>query len=142
MQKTTTPPTKKGPAETFTGDVYVDAVNDSADPSGLVVSKVRFTPGAHTFWHSHPRGQTLHCTDGLGFVGTRDGRVLVLRPGETVWTPPGEEHWHGATPDHLMAHLAMLVTEDGQSATWLEEVDDAVYAAAHEALSGPAAMSA
>lgn len=143
MKKTTPPATRKGPAETFTGDVYVDSVNTDADRSGLVVSKVRFTPGARTFWHSHPLGQTLHCTEGLGFVGTRDGRVLMLGPGETVWTPPGEEHWHGATRERLMAHLAMLVApEGGPSATWLEAVADDVYAAAHDLLTADGARNA
>ena len=135
MEKTPAPPTGMGPAETFTGDVYLDGISDGSGASRLFVAQVRFTPGAHTFWHSHPHGQTLHCTDGVGFVSTRDGRVLVLRPGETVWTPPGEEHWHGATREHLMAHLAMVVTpEGGQSATWLEAVADDIYAAAHDAL--------
>ena len=78
MEKYPTPATGKGPAATFTGDVFVDG----SDPSRLVAAQVRFTPGARTHWHSHALGQTLHCTDGVGFVATRDGRVLVLRPGE------------------------------------------------------------
>lgn len=92
MEKYPIPATGKGPAATFTGDVYVDIISDGSDPSRLVAAHVRFTPGARTHWHSHALGQTLHCTDGVGFVATRDGRVLVLRPGETIWTPPGEEH--------------------------------------------------
>jgi len=139
MDKPTPPPTAKGPEQTFTGDVWIDSIRDGSDESRLVVAHVRFTPGARTHWHSHPLGQTLRCTDGIGFVGTRDGRVLVLRPGETIWTPPGEEHWHGGTRDHLLAHLAMLVAPEGggPSATWLEAVTDDAYAAAHQALSTP-----
>lgn len=106
MEKHPSPPTRKGPAATFTGDVFVDGIADGGDPSRLVAAHVQFTPGARTHWHSHALGQTLHCTAGVGFVGTRDGRVLVLGPGETIWTPPGEEHWHGGTMDHLMCHLA------------------------------------
>ena len=102
------------------------------EPSRLVVALVRFTPGAHTNWHSHPVGQTLHVTDGVGFLGTRDGSVIRMRAGDTVHTPPGEEHWHGATSDTMMCHLALLERgADGESATWLEPVSDDDYAAAH-----------
>ena len=135
MEKYPATPTRKAPAATFTGDVYVDGIAGGSDPSRLVAAHVRFTPGARTHWHSHALGQTLHCTDGLGLVGTRDGRVLVLRPGETVWTPPGEEHWHGGTSDRLMCHLALLVApESGEATTWLEAVADEAYRAAHAAL--------
>jgi quercetin dioxygenase-like cupin family protein len=94
-------PTAKGPTRTFTGDVYVDPIHQGEEPSRMTVSMVRFTPGAHTNWHSHALGQALHCTDGVGLVVTRDGTVIRLRPGDTVWTPPGQEHWHGAAPDHF-----------------------------------------
>ncbi len=135
MEKYPTPTTRKGPATTFTGDVFVDGIADGSDPSRLVAAQVRFTPGARTHWHSHALGQTLHCTDGVGFVGTRDGRVLVLHPGETIWTPPGEEHWHGATTDHLMCHLALLIApEEGDATTWLEAVTEEQYHAAHSLL--------
>ena len=134
MELRPTPATAKGPSTTFTGDVWLDRISGD-DESRLVAATVRFTPGARTHWHSHPLGQTLHCTDGVGFVGTRDGRVVVLRPGQTVWTPPGEEHWHGATGDNLMSHLALVVTtQDGASATWLEAVTDEQYAAAEAEL--------
>jgi quercetin dioxygenase-like cupin family protein len=135
MEKLNPPATAKGPDATFTGDVWIDGIASGDNESRLVAAHVRFTPGARTHWHSHPLGQTLHCTEGLGLVGTRDGRVTVLRPGETVWTPPGEEHWHGGTPDHLMGHLALVVTTaDGGSATWLEAVTDEEYARAHAEL--------
>ena len=128
-------PTAKGPAATFTGDVYVTPIAGPTGRSRLTAALVRFTPGARSNWHSHDVGQTLHGADGSGFVGTRDGRVVRIRAGETVWTPPGEEHWHGATEDTLMAHYALLdVNEDGSDPTrWLEPVTDEQYRAAHEA---------
>lgn len=135
MQKYPPPPTGKGPAATFTGDVYVDPIAASDDPSRLVAAHVRFTPGARSHWHSHALGQTLHCTSGVGIVSTRDGHVLVLRAGDTIWTPPGEEHWHGGTSENVMCHLALLVApEQGEATTWLEAVDEATYASAHDAL--------
>ncbi len=122
--------TAQGPAQTFTGDVYVNTLHHGEAPSRLVAAMVRFTPGARTNWHSHPLGQTLHCTDGTGLVATRDGTVIVMRPGDTVHTPPGEEHWHGATVDSMMCHLALLENDDGKTATWLEPVSGQEYAAA------------
>ncbi|CCH75024.1 (R)-mandelonitrile lyase [Nostocoides australiense] len=135
MEKRGIPTTTRGPADWFTGDVHVENFATGADASRLVAAHVRFTPGARTNWHSHGLGQTLHCTSGTGFVVTRDGVVQVLRPGETVWTPPGEEHWHGATPDTMLCHDALLVApETGDATTWLEPVTDEQYAAAHRAL--------
>lgn len=129
------PATRKGPAATFTGDVYIDALTPGDAASQPFSALVRFAPGARTHWHSHPQGQVLHCTDGVGFVGSRDGQVVVLHAGETVWTPPGLEHWHGGTRDRLMCHLAMVeVPADGVSTTWLEPVSDDQYTAAHAAL--------
>ncbi|MDR6414609.1 cupin domain-containing protein [Pseudarthrobacter sulfonivorans] len=122
--------TARGPAETFTGDVYVNTLHNADSPSRLVAAMVRFTPGARTNWHSHPLGQTLHCTDGTGLVATRDGTVIVIRPGDTVHTPPGEEHWHGATADSMMCHLALLENDGGKTAIWLEPVSGREYAAA------------
>lgn len=101
-------------------------------PSALVAAMVRFTPGARTNWHSHPLGQTLHCTDGVGFVATRDGHAILMRPGDTVHTPPGEEHWHGATRSNMMCHLALVERHHGQGATWLEPVNDQDYETAHQ----------
>jgi quercetin dioxygenase-like cupin family protein len=126
--------TAKGPAETFTGDVYVTMIATPKPPSRLLASLVRFTPGARANWHSHDVGQTLHVTEGVGFVGTRDGGVVRIRPGDTIWTPPGEEHWHGATEETFMSHLALLeVNDDGSDpTTWLEPVSDEQYRAAHE----------
>ena len=128
-----TPPSKttKGADTVFTGDVYINPVKTKVEPSRLIASIVRFTPGARTNWHSHALGQTLHCTDGTGLVVSRDGTVIRLTPGDTVWTPPGEEHWHGAGTDCMMSHLAMLEgIEDGDGTTWLEPVTNEQYAAA------------
>lgn len=122
-------PTTKGPAEYFTGDVYIDAIaTRKPNPSRMIVSRVRFTPDARTAWHCHALGQTLHITDGVALLGTRDGTVIEVRPGQSVYTPPGEEHWHGATPTDFMSHLAMLEgVEDGDGTTWLEQVTDEQY---------------
>jgi quercetin dioxygenase-like cupin family protein len=122
-------PTAKGPAERFTGDVYVDPIaTRKPEPSRMIVSLVRFTPGARTAWHSHAVGQTLHVTEGVALMGTRDGKVIVVQPGQTVYTPPGEEHWHGATPQDFMEHLAMLEgIAEGPETTWLEHVTDEQY---------------
>jgi quercetin dioxygenase-like cupin family protein len=126
-------PTAKGSAQTFTGDVYVTPIYRGEEPSRMIVSLVRFTPGARTDWHHHAVGQTLHVTDGIGLVGTRDGKVIRMRPGDTVYTPPGEEHWHGATDGTFMCHLAMLEgVPGGDGTTWLEPVTDERYQAAHE----------
>jgi len=122
----TTRPTAKAPAQAFTGDVYVTPIYSGQEPSRMTVALVRFTPGAHTNWHSHAVGQTLHVTEGVGLVGTRDGSVLRVRAGDTVVCPPGEEHWHGAAADTFMSHLAMLESLPGgeDPTTWLEPVAD------------------
>lgn len=126
-------PTAKGPASTFTGDVYVNPIYRGEEPSRMIVSLVRFTPGARTSWHSHAVGQTLHVTDGIGLVQTRNGTVIRMRPGDTVYTPPGQEHWHGATAGNFMCHLAMLEgIPGGDGTTWLEPVTDEQYQAANE----------
>jgi quercetin dioxygenase-like cupin family protein len=125
--------TAKAPAQNFTGDVYVNPIYKGQDPSRMIVSLVRFTPGARTNWHSHAVGQTLHVTDGIGLVVTRDGTVIRMRSGDTVWTPPGEEHWHGATADNMMCHLALLEgVNDVDGTTWLEPVTDDQHQAAND----------
>ncbi|HSZ42340.1 MAG TPA: cupin domain-containing protein [Trebonia sp.] len=122
-------PTRKGPAERFAGDVYIDAIHvRKADPSRMACSRVRFAPGARTAWHSHAVGQTLYVMEGIALVGTRDGKVVAARPGQVIYTPPGEEHWHGAAPDAFMAHIALYEgNADGDGATWLEHVTDEQY---------------
>ncbi len=128
--------TIKAPAERFTGDVYVDSINPRREGSKMIVSCVHFTPCARTDWHFHVLGQTLHITEGVALLGTRDGQVIVARAGDTIYTPPGEQHWHGATPTDLMSHLAMLEgADDGtDGTTWLEKVGDDEYAAAAAAI--------
>ena len=131
MELRTVSDTVKAPASTFTGDVYQTPITQGAEPSRLIASLVRFTPGARTFWHSHVLGQTLYVVEGVGLVASRDGAVVRVRAGDTVWAPPGEEHWHGGTATHLMCHLAMLEgAEGGVGTTWLEPVRDEDHAAA------------
>jgi quercetin dioxygenase-like cupin family protein len=125
MRKLTKPPTTKNPPEQFTGDVWLDPIASPQDgDQRMTVALVRFAPGARTAWHRHPRGQTLHVVSGVALMGTRDGEVLRVVAGETAYCPPGEDHWHGATPDDFMEHLAMLEAGDGAagSATWFEHV--------------------
>lgn len=125
-------PTVKGAPESFAGDVYIDAIHTrKPEPSRMACGWVHFTPGARTAWHSHAVGQTLIITEGVALVGSRDGRVVVGRPGQVIYTPPGEEHWHGAAPGTFMAHIALYEgTADGDGATWLEHVTDDQYASA------------
>jgi quercetin dioxygenase-like cupin family protein len=109
------PATSKAPATRFTGDVWVDTIPHGNPPSRLRAALVRFAPGAHTAWHRHLNGQTLHILDGRGLVQARGGQVIEVGPGDTIETPPGEWHWHGAAPDHFMTHLALsLDLADGQ----------------------------
>lgn len=132
MELTPVNHTAKAPAAAFTGDVYVTPIKKVQPPSRLIASLVRFTPGARTNWHSHANGQTLHVTEGVGYVVNRDGQVIRMRAGDTVWTPPGEQHWHGGTNTTCMAHIAMLEgTDDGDGTTWLEPVTDEQYTSAH-----------
>jgi quercetin dioxygenase-like cupin family protein len=123
--------TGAGPEDWFTGSVYLDAV---AAPSGafrVSATSVHFTPGARTAWHTHPNGQTIWVTEGVGLAQRRGGPVEVIRPGDRVFFEPGEEHWHGAAPTRLMTHIAMLqVDNEGNSATWGDHVTDEEYAAA------------
>ena len=127
------PKTSKGPAEWFTGDVYFDVISPGSESRGKV-NAVHFTPGARTAWHRHANGQTLHVTEGVGLTQSRGGSVLLIRPGDSAWCPPGEWHWHGAAPNRFMTHIAILeVGDDGEPARWGEHVTDEEYAAAPEA---------
>ncbi len=120
--------TTPGPGEWFTGTVFIDAVAAPSGGARLSVSSVHFTPGARTAWHTHPNGQTIFVTEGVGFAQRRGGPVEVIRPGDRVFFEPGEDHWHGATPDNFMTHLAMLeVDEEGINATWGDKVTDEEY---------------
>jgi quercetin dioxygenase-like cupin family protein len=122
------PSTAKAVAERFTGDVWVDGITKGDGPGTATLATVRFPPGARTAWHRHPNGQTLRVTDGLGIVQSRDGRTILMRPGDTVYTPPGVWHWHGAAPQSFMTHLALSVA--GGTVDWGEHVSDDEYAAA------------
>jgi quercetin dioxygenase-like cupin family protein len=123
--------TAAGPSDWFTGSVYIDAVAAPADGSRLSASNVHFTPGARTHWHTHPNGQTIWVTEGVGLAQKRGGPVEVIRPGDRVFFEPGEEHWHGAAATRFMVHIAIVeVDDDGNAATWGEPVSDEEYAAA------------
>ena len=123
--------TMVGPREWFTGAVYVDAVAAPSGPSRLQASSVHFPPGARTAWHTHPNGQTIYVTEGVGLAQRRGGQIEVIRPGDRVFFEPGEDHWHGAAPNRFMTHLAMLeVDDEGNAATWGEHVSDEEYGAA------------
>lgn len=123
--------TAPGPSEWFTGAVYIDTVATPAGASRVSASAVHFTPGARTAWHTHPNGQTIFVTEGVGVAQRRGGPIEVIRPGDRVFFEPGEDHWHGAAPTRFMTHIAMLdVDEKGNNATWGDHVSDAEYAAA------------
>ena len=120
--------TTAGPREWFTGAVYIDTVATPSAASRLSASSVHFTPGARTAWHTHPHGQTIYVTEGVGRAQRRGGQIEVIRPGDRVFFEPGEEHWHGAAPNRFMTHLAMLEVDDaGTSAIWGEHVTDDEY---------------
>ena len=123
--------TVAGPTDWFTGAVYVDTVATPSGASRLSASSVHFTPGARTAWHTHPNGQTIYVLEGAGLAQRRGGPVEMIRPGDRVFFEPGEEHWHGATPNRFMTHVAMQQADEGGSAvTWGEHVSDEEYVAA------------
>jgi quercetin dioxygenase-like cupin family protein len=122
--------TMAGPADWFTGTVLVDAVAAPSGTSRLAAVCVHFTPGARTAWHTHPNGQTIFVTEGIGRCQRRGEPIEVILPGDRVFFEPGEEHWHGAAPSRFMTHLAMLDVDDaGNNATWGEHVTDEEYGA-------------
>ena len=117
-----------GPAENFTGTVFMNSIRTPDEQTAVGAAHVHFLPGARTNWHRHPKGQTLYVTDGVGYVGLRDGTVITIRPGDSIYTEPNEEHWHGATKDQHMAHIALQeADENGEVVTWLEPVADTEY---------------
>jgi len=123
-------PTVKGPKEWFTGDAYIELLRDSDEQSKIGCYHVRFVPGARTAWHTHPKGQTLYITDGVGCVCRRGGKIEIIKPGDVVFFEPNEEHWHGAMPDRLMAHVAIQEADEmGAQVTWLDHVNDDEYLA-------------
>jgi quercetin dioxygenase-like cupin family protein len=124
-------PSRKGTADIFTGDVWVDQLATGRGPAPMRVNVVRFAPGARNAWHAHALGQTLHVLDGQGLVQARGESAVALRAGDAVFAPPGEWHWHGAAPDHFMTHLAMWqAPDDGAESDWAEQISDEEYAAA------------
>ena len=120
-------PSGKGPAEYFTGTVRIDPLFEAANPPGVSGGGVTFEPGARTAWHTHPLGQTLIVTSGVGRVQRWGGPVEEIRPGDVVWIPPGEKHWHGASPTVAMTHIAIQEALNGKVADWLEKVSDEQY---------------
>jgi quercetin dioxygenase-like cupin family protein len=122
-------PTRLAPKEYFTGTVWQDPIIATEAPARIVSTRVSFEPGARTAWHSHPLGQTLYVTSGVGRVQTKGGAVHEIRPGDVVWIPAGEKHWHGASPTNSMTHVAMQESLEGSYVTWMEQVTDAEYSA-------------
>ena len=120
-------PSGRGPAEYFTGAVRQDPIVEAPEPARVRAVAVSFEPGARTAWHTHPLGQTLHVTAGLGRAQVWGGPVQELRPGDTVWIPPGEKHWHGAAPTVAMSHIAIHEALEGRHVEWLEQVSDEQY---------------
>ena len=117
-------PTRRAPKEYFTGTVWQDPIVAAPAPARIVCNRVAFEPGARTNWHSHPLGQTLYVVAGVGRVQTQGGPVREIRPGDVVWIPPGEKHWHGATSSTAMTHIAIQEQLDGNTVDWMEKVSD------------------
>ncbi|MCG6207170.1 cupin domain-containing protein [Rhodopseudomonas sp. HC1] len=126
-------PTQRASKDYFTGTVWQDPIVSAPAPARLAATRVSFEPGARTAWHTHPLGQTLYVVAGVGRVQTLGGPVREIRAGDVVWIPPGEKHWHGASPNNGMTHIAMQEALDGSFATWMEQVSDADYAVAPSA---------
>ncbi len=120
---------RRGPAEWFTGTVWVDDVVTAGAPVRLTAARVSFEPGARTAWHTHPLGQALHVVSGLGWVQRKGETAQAIRPGDSVWIEAGEMHWHGAAATHTMVHLAMQERDaEGTAVVWMEHVSDEEYA--------------
>ena len=127
IRRAGTQPSRKGPAEYFTGSVRVDPLIEAPEPARVRAALVTFEPGARTAWHTHPLGQTLIVTAGMGWVQHAGGPVEEVRPGDVVWFAPGEKHWHGASPTTGMSHIAMQEAEAGATVAWGEKVTDTEY---------------
>ena len=122
-------PSAKGPADWFTGVVRIDPLFQAPDPARVASASVTFEPGARTAWHTHPLGQTLIVTFGVGRAQRWGGPIEEIRPGDVVWFPPGEKHWHGASPTKAMMHIAIQEGLNGKVVDWMEQVSDAQYRA-------------
>ena len=123
-------PSGRGPDQYFTGAVRIDPLFQAPDPARALGVSVTFEPGARTAWHTHPLGQTLIVTAGCGLVQSWAGPIERICPGDVVWCPPGEKHWHGAAPITAMTHIAIVEQLDGKAVDWMEKVSDEEYAAA------------
>ncbi len=119
----------QGPAEYFTGAVRIEPLMQAEAPARVAAASVTFEPGARTAWHTHPLGQTLIVTAGRGLAQREGGAMEEIRPGDVIWFPPGEKHWHGAGPDSAMTHIAVQEALDGKTVAWLEHVSDDQYGA-------------
>lgn len=120
-------PSMPGPEDWFTGPVRIEPLFDAGEPARVAGASVTFEPGARTAWHTHPLGQTLIVTAGLGRVQREGGPIEEIRPGDVIWFSPGEKHWHGASPTSAMTHIAIQEKLDGKAVDWLEKVSDAQY---------------
>lgn len=139
MERHPKSPTVKAPAEYFTGEVTQEVVVRAPDPAAYSVLRVTFQPGGRTNWHTHPLGQTLYVLFGIGRFQTEGAAPVDLHPGDAVWIPPGEKHWHGAHPEHAMCHIAVQRRDEaGRQVEWLEPVSDANYLTAPAPRSRPA----
>jgi quercetin dioxygenase-like cupin family protein len=120
--------TNPGPSTSFTGSVFVDTIAALSESSPIGAASVHFTPGARTAWHTHPNGQTIWVTEGVGLCQREGGQIEVIRPGDRVFFEPGENHWHGAAPNRFMTHIAIQqADENGNPVTWGEHVTDEQY---------------
>jgi quercetin dioxygenase-like cupin family protein len=123
-------PAQAGPEQFFTGRVQVRPLFSAEAPARMSCGCVTFDPSARSAWHTHPLGQTLIVTSGRGFVQNWGGPIREIKPGDVIWTPPGEKHWHGAAPDSAMTHIAIQEALDGKVVDWMEKVTDVEYARA------------
>ncbi len=133
IKRNGTQPSGKGLEEYFTGTVRIDPLFEAPAPARVRCASVTFEPGAHTAWHTHPLGQTLIVTSGLGWVQSEGEPKREIRPGDVVWCPPNQRHWHGATSTTAMTHIAIQEALDGNAVTWMEKVNDVQYQASFKA---------
>jgi quercetin dioxygenase-like cupin family protein len=127
IKRNTSRSSSKGPSDWFTGIVRVESLFQAGAPARVAGASVTFEPGARTAWHTHPLGQTLIVTDGVGWAQREGGNIEEIHPGDVVWFPPGEKHWHGASPTRAMTHIAIQESLDGKVVEWMEKVTDDQY---------------
>jgi len=127
IKRSDTQQSTKGSSEWFTGNVRIDPLFQAREPSRALGARVTFEPGARTAWHTHPLGQTLIVTSGVGWAQSWGGPIEEIRPGDVVWFPPNEKHWHGASPTSAMTHIAIQEALDGKVVEWMEHVSEQQY---------------